>query len=154
MHQVWRDGRNIIRRVLASEAAQLREGIDNAKGSAELPSELARINIARTLPRFRRFRSRLQNRCRSPTQAVQCRKDPDSMRLGPRSKLSWRLEKTPNHPCQTRTQGPMLEKLKPQNGGMAVFARSLPIGTKEHPDAHGRDACASLEKSKSKVTWV
>lgn len=49
MHQVWRDGRNIIRRVRASEAAQLREGIDNAKGSAELPSELARINIARIL---------------------------------------------------------------------------------------------------------
>lgn len=48
-HQVWRDGRNLSRRVPASEAAQLREDIDNAKRYAELTGELARINIERTL---------------------------------------------------------------------------------------------------------
>jgi hypothetical protein len=48
-HQVWRDGRNLSRRISASEAAQLREDIDNAKRYAELTGELARINIERTL---------------------------------------------------------------------------------------------------------
>ena len=48
-HQVWRDGRNLNRRVPASEAAQLREEIDNAKRYAELTGELARINIEHTL---------------------------------------------------------------------------------------------------------
>jgi hypothetical protein len=48
-HQVWRDGRNISRRVPASEAAQLRKDIDNAKRYAELTGELARINIEHTL---------------------------------------------------------------------------------------------------------
>jgi hypothetical protein len=48
-HQVWRGGRNISRRVPASEAAQLREDIDNAKRYAELTGELARINIEHTL---------------------------------------------------------------------------------------------------------
>ena len=48
-HQVWRDGRNISRRVPAAEAAQLREDIDNAKLYEELTGELARINIECTL---------------------------------------------------------------------------------------------------------
>ena len=48
-HQVWRDGRNISRRVPAAEAAQLREDIDSAKLYEELTGELARINIECTL---------------------------------------------------------------------------------------------------------
>ena len=48
-HQVWRDGRNISRRVPAAEAAQLREDIDNAKLYEQLTGELARINIECTL---------------------------------------------------------------------------------------------------------
>lgn len=48
-HQVWRDGRNISRRVPAAEAPQLREDIDNAKRYEELTDELARINIESTL---------------------------------------------------------------------------------------------------------
>lgn len=48
-HQVWRDGRNISRRVSPSEAPQLREDIDNAKRYAELTAELARINIEHTV---------------------------------------------------------------------------------------------------------
>ncbi len=47
-HQVWRDGRNISRRVPTSEASQLREDIDNAKRYEELTDELARINIEHT----------------------------------------------------------------------------------------------------------
>jgi len=47
-HQVWRDGHNVSRRVPASEAAQLREDIDNAKRFEQLTDELARINIAHT----------------------------------------------------------------------------------------------------------
>ena len=38
-HQVWRDGRNISRRVPAAEAAQLREDIDNAKLYEELTGD-------------------------------------------------------------------------------------------------------------------
>jgi hypothetical protein len=48
-HQVWREGRNVSRRVPAAEAAQLREDIDNAKRYEELTGELARINIEHTL---------------------------------------------------------------------------------------------------------
>lgn len=48
-HQVWREGRNISRRVPAAEAAQLREDIDNAKRYEGLTDELARINIEHTL---------------------------------------------------------------------------------------------------------
>jgi hypothetical protein len=48
-HQVWKDGRNISRRVPSTEAAQLREDIDNAKRYEELTGELARITIEHTL---------------------------------------------------------------------------------------------------------
>lgn len=48
-HQVWRDGRNISRRVPASEAAQLREDIDNAKRYEQLTGDLAKLNIEHTL---------------------------------------------------------------------------------------------------------
>jgi len=48
-HQVWREGRNVSRRVPAAEAAQLREDIDNAKHYEKLTGELARINIEHTL---------------------------------------------------------------------------------------------------------
>lgn len=48
-HQVWRAGRNVSRRVPASEAAQLREDIDSAKRFEHLTDELARINIEHTL---------------------------------------------------------------------------------------------------------
>lgn len=47
-HQVWRDGRNVSRRVPVAEAAQLREDIDNAKRFEQLTGELARINIEHT----------------------------------------------------------------------------------------------------------
>jgi len=47
-HQVWQDGRNISRRVPTSEAAQLREDIDNAKRYEQLTTELAQLNIAHT----------------------------------------------------------------------------------------------------------
>jgi len=48
-HQVWKDGRNVSRRVPAEEAALLREDIDNAKRFAHLTGELARLNIEHTL---------------------------------------------------------------------------------------------------------
>jgi hypothetical protein len=48
-HQVWCEGRNISRRIPVSEAAQLREDIDNAKRYEKLTDELARINIEHTL---------------------------------------------------------------------------------------------------------
>lgn len=48
-HQLWRDGRNISRRVPATEAPQLREDIDNAKRYEQLTDELAALNIAHTL---------------------------------------------------------------------------------------------------------
>jgi hypothetical protein len=48
-HQVWREGRNISRRVPAAEAAQLREDIDNAKRYEQLTGELAALNIKHTL---------------------------------------------------------------------------------------------------------
>ena len=47
-YQAWQDGRNVSRRVPASEAAQLREDIDNAKQFEHLTSELARITIEHT----------------------------------------------------------------------------------------------------------
>ena len=48
-HQVWRDGRNISRRVTAAEAPQLREDIDNARRYEQLTGELAALNIENTL---------------------------------------------------------------------------------------------------------
>ena len=48
-HQVWKDGRNVSRRVPAEEAALLREDIDNAKRFEQLTEELARLNIEHTL---------------------------------------------------------------------------------------------------------
>jgi hypothetical protein len=48
-HQVWKDGRNVSRRVPAEEAALLREDIDNARRFEHLTGELARLNIEHTL---------------------------------------------------------------------------------------------------------
>lgn len=48
-HQVWQGKQNISRRVPASEAAQLREDIDNAKRYEQLTGELAQLNIEHTL---------------------------------------------------------------------------------------------------------
>lgn len=48
-HQVWKDGRNLSRRVPEAEAALLREDIDNAKRFEQLTDDLARLNIERTL---------------------------------------------------------------------------------------------------------
>jgi hypothetical protein len=48
-HQIWREGRNVSRRVPAAEAGQLREDIDNAKRFEELTDELASTNIEHTL---------------------------------------------------------------------------------------------------------
>lgn len=48
-HQVWKDGRNVSRRVPADEAALLREDIDNATLFEQLTAELARLNIEHTL---------------------------------------------------------------------------------------------------------
>lgn len=48
-HQVWKDGRNVSRRVPADEAAVLREDIDNAKRFEQLTQELAHLNIEHTL---------------------------------------------------------------------------------------------------------
>ena len=48
-YQVWQDGRNISRRVPVSEAAQLREDIDNAQRYKQLTDELAQLNIEYTL---------------------------------------------------------------------------------------------------------
>jgi hypothetical protein len=48
-HQVWKDGRNVSRRVPADEAALLREDIENAKRFEQLTDELAHLNIEHTL---------------------------------------------------------------------------------------------------------
>lgn len=48
-HQCWKDGRNVSRRVPASEAAPLREDIDNARRFHLLTAQLAELNIAQTL---------------------------------------------------------------------------------------------------------
>jgi len=48
-HQVWKDGRNLSRRVPADEAVLLREDIDNAKRFEHLTEELAHLNIEHTL---------------------------------------------------------------------------------------------------------
>lgn len=47
-HQVWKDGRNISRRVPAGEAAFLRMDIDNTKHFEQLTSELANLNFDHT----------------------------------------------------------------------------------------------------------
>ena len=47
-HQVWKDGRNVSRRVPASEAALLREDIDNARRFEQLTEELAHLNSEHT----------------------------------------------------------------------------------------------------------
>lgn len=47
-HQVWKDGRNVSRRVPADEAVLLREDIDNATLFEQLTDELARLNIEHT----------------------------------------------------------------------------------------------------------
>ena len=48
-HQVWKDGRNVSRRVPADEAILLREDIENAKRFEQLTEELAHLNIEHTL---------------------------------------------------------------------------------------------------------
>jgi len=48
-HQVWKDGRNVSRRVPAGEAALLGEDIDNARRFERLTGELARLDIEHTL---------------------------------------------------------------------------------------------------------
>lgn len=48
-HQVWQEGRNVSRRVPVSEAAQVREDIENAKLFEQLTGELARITFEQTL---------------------------------------------------------------------------------------------------------
>ena len=48
-HQVWKDGRNLSRRVPPQEAAQLRGDIGNAKRFEQLTAELAQVNIEHTL---------------------------------------------------------------------------------------------------------
>lgn len=48
-HQVWKDGRNVSRRVPADEAVLLREDIENAKRFEQLTEELAHLNIEHTL---------------------------------------------------------------------------------------------------------
>ncbi len=48
-HQVWKDGRNLSRRVPADQAAQLREDIDNAKRFEQLTTQLANLNFEHTL---------------------------------------------------------------------------------------------------------
>lgn len=48
-HQVWKDGRNLSRRVPADAAALLREDIDNAKRFERLTAELASLNVEHTL---------------------------------------------------------------------------------------------------------
>ena len=48
-HQVWKDARNVSRRVPADEAALLREDIENATRFEELTDELARLNIEHTV---------------------------------------------------------------------------------------------------------
>lgn len=60
-YQTWQDGRNVSQRVPASEAAQLREDIDNAKQFEHLTGELARITFEQT----RSLRA-------SQTDSVQC----------------------------------------------------------------------------------
>lgn len=48
-HQVWKDGRNLSRRVPVDQAVLLRDDIDNAKRFERLTGELARLNIEHTL---------------------------------------------------------------------------------------------------------
>jgi hypothetical protein len=48
-HQCWQDGRNLSRRVPASQAAQLRQDIENAKLFGHLTAQLAQLNIQHTL---------------------------------------------------------------------------------------------------------
>jgi len=48
-YQCWHDGRNLSRRVPATEAAQLREDVDNAKLFGQLTAQLAQLNIQHTL---------------------------------------------------------------------------------------------------------
>lgn len=48
-HQVWKDGRNVSRRVPADEAVLLREDIENARRFEQLTDELAHLNIEHTL---------------------------------------------------------------------------------------------------------
>jgi len=48
-HQVWKDGRNLSRRVPPQEATHLRGDIDNAKRFEQLTAELAQVNIEYTL---------------------------------------------------------------------------------------------------------
>jgi len=48
-HQVWRDGRNVSRRVPADEAVGLREDIENARCFHDLTAQLAKLNIEHTL---------------------------------------------------------------------------------------------------------
>ena len=48
-HQVWRDGRNVSRRVPAAEAATLKLDIQEAKRFQQLTDQLAQLNIQQTL---------------------------------------------------------------------------------------------------------
>ncbi len=48
-YQCWHDGRNLSRRVPVTQAAQLRQDIDNAKLFGQLTAQLAQLNIQHTL---------------------------------------------------------------------------------------------------------
>lgn len=89
-HQVWKDGRNVSRRVPADEAALLREDIDNAKHFAQLTGDLARLNIEHT-------RSLRYNPSLAPA-AGECKKNSTRKRStkgSPKPKPSSRKPKRP-----------------------------------------------------------
>lgn len=48
-HQVWQDGRNVSRRVPATEAATLRLDTEEAKRFEQLTRQLAQLNIQHTI---------------------------------------------------------------------------------------------------------
>lgn len=48
-YQCWHDGRNLSRRVPVTQAAQLRQDIDNAKLFGQLTAQLGQLNIQHTL---------------------------------------------------------------------------------------------------------
>ena len=48
-YQCWHNGRNLSRRVPVTQAARLRQDIDNAKLFAQLTAQLGQLNIQHTL---------------------------------------------------------------------------------------------------------
>ena len=48
-HQIWKDGRNVSRRVPAAEAAILKHDIQEAKRFEQLTEQLAQLNIQQTI---------------------------------------------------------------------------------------------------------